>query len=812
MKGSDTTALQRDIIHAAASRLDSSPSEIAEIVGCSASYAREVAQDAEDRIKTLSETSHISYLPSFSHPYSMLLHDENLFQYSLEEDDPVLINGEYEGNHRDAIGRVEELPEDWFKQESLARAQGLYFAAEEIESSDTSIFTQMETWDGHANPSTHSECEQFILDTRQHLQQNFKSAQPEAFIGVGILEILHGERDPTNLINSPYFNFEKEYFVKYMARDTPEITEFHKIFQDINTPDEVFFTYYNEKLTDEQQKEFKKKVVNQKYFKSTWNYALPNAPSLVGPTSTEVTDKVIKIDQNSLDLIPGVQEVIEFYNNDQVVEGLTADTLFEAIQNANPQFETLAAERSDIDRPLPIRKDGEQLSFIFDQVTVVADPQDDKLIWSRPSEIQNIQKLTNTINQIIKNQMDFDKVNKVDTVGPNSPRFDKEDWVFDTNVLYHDHLTDQPTSILHTVFQYSFFEGAQVDIPWTVLFELNKHAQKGKKKTRKIRQGFENVKILHLLDHIGYLSINVNAPPEKVPTNIEVGDIADMHFLHRADKNNARLLTGDTTLRELCQMAHIDTMDIFNLQSLSEQTSDEDPEETLLPQIGSELITKEEIYEELADKIAGDTTVTIPETSQLSPNDPQDRIKRWESEGSVVKYYNKEVDEVCYAQRVDLCVVPTESACELIAECISAEDDRLLCESFNRCLKDPSGTLSEDEFPYLEVVVPARYVAKNASQDDSPSEFNEKILSIKQAVNVSYQTRPLTISDNSADVNSKIPTNFGEDSLVSDSGYPALSLAMAIERSQLLVVKDDPIWKFSQLFDVKAMQLKDQLV
>jgi hypothetical protein len=351
--------------------------------------------------------------------------------------------------------------------------------------------------DGRADPATDAQFQELTQAIRRSLE-GVENVQ--ALIGVGVLEVINGQRDPNNLISTGEFNLEPEYFCKYIRDETPSWSRIRRVIGPIQSPEQVFFTYYNEDLSEEQLDQFRDQILSQRYFKSTWNYALPDAPSLVGPTSTGNSEgNLIQIESDALELVPGVQVPVHFLSDGEVVsDGLDTATIHTAIREANPQF-NFESTRGDSDTDLPIRVDEENVFFLFDQVTLVLHPRGDQIVWSRPKGIEALDTLVSAVNEMIAAQLNFDEIIVDDIQPPQRERISESDWVLDTNTLYHDHIADQPTTILHTILSHAFFRNSTIHIPWAVLFEFNKHADRGKGTNPKNRQGFENVKMLKRL-------------------------------------------------------------------------------------------------------------------------------------------------------------------------------------------------------------------------------------------------------------------------------------------------------------------------
>jgi len=752
-------------------------------------------------------------MPIFCEPYSIIFQEDSLDYFSLKEGDLLKLEGTYGGKEEVTFGKVQKFDPEILSKEEGARVSGSYFSAGNLRESNTERFDEIRTLsDGQANPKTNSDFQKLLQHTRQDFSEMLSQLEPTILIGAGILEIIHGHRDPTDLMSTPYFTFEKGYFADYVTGNFPTIEDIQLVAENPQEPEEVFFTLYGERLTESQEEELKEDLLSQEFFKSSWNYAQPGTGSLVGPTTTDVTDDVIRLTSDALQLVPGVTQTVRFYDSDGAqVSGLDVETIYNAIQNAEPEFDMLKATRGSVESDFPIRRDGDSLSFLFDQVTLVLTPRGNSVDWQRPAEVSKLDTFTSAVNGMIESQLDLESHELEEPTEPQYHRLDEDSWVFDTNSLYHDHVGDEPSAILHTVMAHPFFEGTDVKIPWPVIFEFNKHADPGKGTNRTNRQGIENLAMLHSLERLGYLSVSIQDFPEQIDGGLNIGDIADIHILAYAQEVGGTLITGDHTLEELSNLVETRAINVADLKTYSAPFEGSLPEEEILPLIGSELNTRSTIVEEIEKILNTDSILPPVEGSQASPFDPGSIVDKWVSQEHIIPYYSPTEDEVCYAQRTDLSIVPTMDAVPQLVSHVD-NDTNLLNGQYKQLLEfegsqDPIGS---DEFPNVNLHVPIEYIAKEAKPDKSPSDFNTKLLELRRTKTIEYQAKSALGSGNSH------LQNLIEESI--DSGprgglltvedYIALNLAIELDDAKLLVGEDQSAtWKFSRLFGVEAIRL-----
>ncbi|WP_256545422.1 hypothetical protein [Halobellus inordinatus] len=815
---SDFTLLQRKILHTAASNPDYSPRQLSEIVDCSESYARKISKGFTEEISNIIEFSGYNYTPSFGHPYSIFIPESFATYYQLSEGDILDLEFEIDNETVSVYGQLTYLSEEHLShnsKEMQARAQGCYFAADELNEGNGAILDGISTIDdGRANLATDDEFRNFLGSIKTHFDNSISDSY--FIVGAGILEIVYDKRDPTDLISTPFFNLEQKRFVECIQGEAPELVDVKLYTGEVSTPDDVYFTYYGDELSEVELECAKELLCEYGIFNSNWNYSIPNYNSLVGPTTTEETGPVVKVADNSLNIVPGIQQIIEFYRSDgSIFDGLDGDSIHQAIQNANPQFESLASHSrytSDSEQ-LPIRQDGDSIYFIFDQVTLVLSAEGNHIVWSRPKGIDRIDKIVGAINEMIKSQLGLEQFKLRNSVGPEYHRVTEKDWVIDTNTLYHDHVADRPTSILHTIFPHRFFHESNIHISWATVFEMNKHPESGSGSKAANEQGFENLGILNTLETLGFLSVDVQKPPKRVVGNLGNGDVADMYILAYADTCEAHLITGDQSLLDLAKLSDKQAVGVSSLNSLTTPVnSGSSLDREISSKIGADLHTHQEILNELNNKINQEATVPQPESSRQLLDDPEAIIQSWCSEGKIVSYYSTTEDTVCYAQRESVDVVATKSVLEFLPDYVHSADEKYLTEPCLRQISDDITGIGDNQLPKIKLTVPSEYIVNNASSGKEPSEFNIGILDLCDAVNVEYQAKPaLQVQDSlSSQILTVIEQNSqSEDPFLSSDDYLALCLAANSDSAHLLLPESKVgLWKFANLLGINVVTMQ----
>jgi predicted nuclease of predicted toxin-antitoxin system len=765
-------------------------------------------------IDHLADLSDLSYLPSFAHPYSIILPEPLIEEYQFEVGDVVELTFDVDGREETTFGMIAPFEDSMVGRSSpemQARVYGSYFSLGGIQD-ETSEFDQFDcVGENRAELSTSDDFISYLHSLKRHLDGQIDSGV-QMLIGVGILEIVHGERDPNDLISSPYFILEKDRFPRYFANNGPELIDAHKYVGNIDEPDDVYFTYYGEDLQPSQIESLRETILDVKCFKSTWNYSIPGYRAAVGPTTTDPTEEVIRVTEESLHIVEGMERNVQFLEADGApMTGLTANKIHDAILDANPMFESLVSHTrySGEADGFPLRRDGDQIFILFDQVTLVLTANGDHLSWVSPTDIDHVETIIEAVNGMIEGQLDVEDytVQPADVQQPQ--RIQQDDWTFDTNSLYHDHTDDTPTSILNTIFSHRFFHDSTIHIPWAVLFEMNKHPDEGSATEATNKQGFENMSILSLLDTLDYLGIEVQTPPEKITVDLANGDVADMQVLAYSNQQDATLVTGDESLRELAQLSDTPSVNIAQLDSLSSVVDNGSSLEDIFERIGSELVTRAEIVAEIDELLDTDTAAPIVESGTTSTRDANSYLESWVSNDEVLPYVRSSDGERCYAHSQSITLVPTKAVVEDLPQYLDSSDD-FFTDEFLDPVADDILSLANGESPSVTLVVPAEYIVENSVSTSEPGDFSRKLLNISHAENVEYETQPAVHAAASSSLQALLENDLenGEDALLSWDDYVALCLTTALESAYLLLPDSNgETWKFTELLGVDTVTL-----
>lgn len=809
------TPLQRKILHASVQYPNADTLYIANLLNCSRSYIYEVRQKYQEEYKKVNETSQLQYAPSFGYPYSVLVNEGFMDYYQLRPGEMVELEFETEEGTQTTYGKVRRIPDDIFdytSKEMHARILAAYATTDYLNGREGAPFDELPTLDdGRANLPTDDEFRAFISGIRKHLTE-LPGQDVHLFVGAGVLEAVHGKRNPGDLLSkytTPiHFDLERDRFVDYIADDGPSLSDLSLYLDDVTEPEDVYFTHYGEQLSKEQREMARESIIDKEVFQSNWNYTLPGYDALVGPTTTEETAELVRVTDEALEVVPGIQRTVAFQSEDGTrYSGISGDDIYEAIEQANLQFESLAtsSRHGSESGQLPIRQDGDSLYFLFDQVTLVLTAENDAVEWSLPDGIDPIEKIISAVNDIIRSWIGAAEFTTISTKLPRTQRISQTDWAFDTNSLYHDHVADQPTSILHTLFSHRIFYQSTIHISWAVLFEMNKHPESGSASEAPNEQGFENLNILRTLEELEFLTVNVQNPPSKIHGNLGNGDIADIYILAHAEEQDAQLITGDESLRDIALLSDTTAVDISRLDSFNQSFDGNSSVAEVRSQVGTTLHSYEDIISELSDIV--NTRVDLPRTNSGTQqlNDPEAILESWCNEGELVPFHRDADSDECYAQRRNIALVPTDEVLSYLPAYLGPDGNYLNEDCLKQIAEDIS-ELSNAELPAPELVVPWEYVVENGSPENSPSDFNTGLLSLSQAKNVEYTAQPAATSQ-------PIPmaaSTVGEGSgLLEPDEYRALCLAANIESCYLLLPEDrNAVWKFSNLLGLDYTTLE----
>lgn len=798
------TQLQKRLIHLFASAENISGAEAGERVGSSTSYANNVRRKYSEAISRLADWDAPNYCPIFGDPYKIQIPSAVQKQLHLYDGDIAELEFEVGTDTNIVYGEVVDIDESYFGWDSPefhARITGCYQTGSGIKDSDCEIFEDLPIRsDGKLDFKTFNDVRGFFININDQLSSSLKSSP--IMIGCGLLEIASDKRVAGNLISTPQFNLERNDFIDYLTGNPPELTNISLYDGEVGSPDEVYFTYYGQDLsTTELQKSARDQILEQQYYQSDWNYALPGFQSIVGPTTVAETTELIEISEESLSLIPGLKQEIAIgpSGGRETPPQLTAEDVEEAIENANPRFSNLATQNrySDESKALPTRIDNGSLVLIFDQVTVAITVDDDQLVWEYPSEIDNVIEIKKGINNIISDQLDLN-LDKSDPETPNSPRVTQDNWVIDTNVLYHDHTGNEPTSIVHSIFSHRFLYDSTIHLPWVVLYELNKHPDRGSASKSVNEQGFENLKSLNLLDEIEFLSVDYQRFPDDITTDVGLGDIADFYILKYAEEIDAHLISGDQSLLEITNATDIFSLNIGHLSTSSSPSEDDKVKSDVIEQIGIKFDGHSEILSEIEHRSGSESVANPSESSHQLSDEPDEILSSYLDGETIISHAPPGNSELQYAQAHPIRIVLSASVAEFIDEYIRNFDgEKYLGTNLLREVRSQTVEMRAQELPYIDFIVPTEYVTLNMDDSDGPSDFNRNLLQLQHTINSDYTPRSAMQSES---VINNLPDtrDTGTDPIWSDGNatiglqdYLGIGIASELDYGSILLPDPD---------------------
>lgn len=753
---SDYSDLQLRIIHEIARGETQNFENTARKVDASNSYVRRVSSQYESEINDLSTQSVNSYAVSFSDPYKVQMSSSLRESLLLEEGDVVELTFEIGGNKVQTHGNVSDPVDDlgdYDSRELRARLFGLYRTIGDISEQSPRFQRFPSNSDGHLDIEEESTLAELLQTLNEQLIDQFDGI--DIIVGAGILEILTDERRVGQLIDTPLFKLEEGDFIDYFLNDGPELSHVTRYTEPIEEPDSVYFAVYNEKLTDETIEQAKNRILNLGNFQSDWNYTIPGFRTLVGPTTLSDTSSVIRVTSESLKIESGVTHS---YTPDEPQSGPEDESLFdveavmEAIEEANPKFTDLSRRRIQGERqtaPIPVRisGDGNTIVIPLDKVTLSLRVGEEYLKWDYPGGVDRLKEVTEALNTILEDYFDVSLSHQSKTVPQREP-LDADDWVFDTNSIYHDVVNDEPSSILHTFLPNEFFYDTTIHIPWVTLYEINKHKDRDGPSANTVEQGISNLQMLRILDRLGMISFFAENPPKSVAGDVNLGDIADMYVLQYTWDNDAYLVSGDDHLRSICRILEIPSFSIFNLAGVSgDPKQEKNFEEEVKEKIGIEYSTRHEILDAIEGVQESTRDPRGPESldGQIG-KDPEKLLEMWVQQNDIIGYYDGGSSEIRYRQSQPLSLAISASTIDYIDEYIVAHDDeRYLTKSFFESL-DGNLDIHPHSYPTIEFFVPIEYVTKNASDDSELSQFIRNLFKLYETANSRY--RPHSTNSN----------------------------------------------------------------
>ncbi|WP_411964107.1 hypothetical protein [Haloferax sp. YSMS24] len=747
---SELTPLQEQIVEVIAGDPELSNSSIAEEVGCSASYVSEVKSEFAEVISQRPESPDLTVAPLFSEPSNVYISESCIDKFGLSQSEYCELTYSVRGRPQPQVTKFKSINE--FSPETElhhlfyeinnsfpnldSRVVDFFDHFYEDESDDLNIYS----------PSALNSFLDNLSNYRENLQQ-----KADILIGTELLRSYNREiEDPTQVVITPSSRRSASVTREFLAGRFRRLIELKPFEGEVRTPDVVYFTR-QATIPEEIEERIREKICDIEIFDSRHIYSIHDGVTVFGPSAPSGDDtSAIRVTEGNLQLV--VNNVQTLTLTERIV---TDDMPSEDIDSKSINFEQIDNLISEMSIEIP--PDGERdsepvelqinmfshpkvghIHFEFSQLTVTFLAHNNNILWIYPNSIPVVDKFVGLITELIIDEFNF-TVEKKDTQKiTGEPPIQGDEYVFDTNALYHQIGSQKPTNILHTVIPNPSLYDSTISVPWIVLYEINKHKDRGSASPKAQKQGIDNLLTLKALSEFGLIELDVQSAPEDSSGQISESDVADIQLLGFVQSRDAILITGDKRLREVAEIGNTKLIDINEYAVVEQEVSlSQSVREEILHRIGDELHTADEILDEIKTELTKITRESKGDSSHQKP--PETYLKRWVSNNDIIPFYDPEEDELSYTQSTSYDIVPTQDTVRRLCESIEKHDGaKYLNKSSLEKLKDVVN-MSEPGFPWVTFRLPVSTIlAPQSSTIGGLSTEARRLYNLKGVKNSSY--------------------------------------------------------------------------
>jgi len=671
------TDLQTSIVKFAKDNPEASGEEIASVVGCSPSYAREIKKNYLQSIIGENDLYDYNFGYTFSNPYSIIATEDFITKFGFEDTKVVEVEVEHEDSTIMIRSPLKPISDISSLQESQSFIYGLFDIAPEFPENIESDFSQYidSSSENRLSIFTSEAFESFHTDVSGYLESMHRNS--DVLVGVGILS--SGISYESDQLKLPRMRLRG--FKQIISDDEPRILDIRKYDDELISVDSIYFRSTHI-LPDYINEEVIEYIRNQRYFDLNRTYFAWGVEPVIGPETIEAHGGVVDLENTEI-LFSGYESLGAIYHPTGENEDLNTDipVFQDIVQLVDSSSFSIESEDLSLNISTDIDYESELIFFMINSTVVQLQYANGAIFttYMTGSEVvKNIaQEMIRYFSRELGDLIMFDEPLPMDF------EFDSmsDNWVFDTNAIYHQIVGDDASSILKSILPSRQLYNRTITICWPVLYEINKHKDISGPPPSVQEVGIDNLKTLKLLDKYQYIKLLVDSIPENIRTKVSESHIADMHVWQHAQDSEAILVTGDKRLRELAEVSSTKVIDIKDLAEV-EHTPDLKLEiwDDIHTEIGVNIHDRidivgriEEVQTDLEDK-----PKTLVEGSQTSP---ESYIDQWVDDGDLIEYYYEDKEDgeaggsLRYDKTVNLDIVLTPSAATNLVEYICEYDN-----------------------------------------------------------------------------------------------------------------------------------------
>ncbi|MWG34151.1 hypothetical protein [Halomarina oriensis] len=774
------TDIQQSIVDYASTHNEAPPSEIADVVGCSPSYAGTIRSRYLPAILGDIDLYESNIIPSYSNPYSIFADKCILSNSSLEIGDLaeiVMENETDELTYAFPLQDIEEL-------DSLTESHPLLIALER----DSSIWIdglnqrleKFQSDDGY-NIYDSGDFSDFVDEVLEFVESSLKNA--DLVIGWQIFRNLaDNEYDHFNRINIPEGLVPPEYFEASYAGDYNRILDLKTYTGDISEPDEAYFTTHRP-INNMDSKAIADMVKNRRYFDTNILHHF-ETEDIHGPIVRGIPSRVVDLKDTGIHIN---KHLIRTDSED----GLSVEyaDIKQIVEDTDFYIQSESDDEDDVLLQPYYFPNTNSIAFSFGNVTVRIASVSDGIITSYPN-INGYPHIAESIIEVVRERLEIASDPEFNTSKASDKSTDE--WIWDTNALYHEIIDERGSCVLKSVFTNDTFFYSNIVIPWISLYEINKHKDRGGPSTTVQKKGIDNIDVFRKLAEIGLIQLEIDGKIGKNAGPVDEADIADMLILDEAcERESAGIVSGDDRLRKLGEFAGIASMNIRDIADVTNTPDLDDAiKNEILPKIGDILSSETDLRGAINEEVEQQIQQKMPREKTDAPESASAYINRWLDDKEIIAF--PDGDSLRYDHGVpnDLVITPT-AAVELGKHIEEGPDGRYLSEE---CILHlvPKLRINQRGVPWITFHVPiSAIIASQSAAIGGISTEARHLHQLNQLKNADYETAELSEA-------------ISRQETVHDS------VLLAREKSLPLLCADadDYLTTISQLLDVKILEFE----
>jgi hypothetical protein len=778
---SSCTPLQQAIISACANNPEVKNTEVAENIGCSPTYVGRVRNENENKIEEKEYPTDVSVHASFGSPYSIFLSKEARNILDVTTDDVVELSFLVDKNNRTYYTSVKDIDSIDIEEEIRHLLYSVYNLDEEYYGQLPKELSELFKEDEDSSPRIYTKkgLERALKKLERKVEIDI--AKSDCFIGAGIYEQI-SEDSGRKIIQTPSFNMTSQNFIECFNASGIPLFDISKYKGEVDQPETVYFMSNGGSLNDDKKDKITEDILDVKYFNKI-SYIISKSDAVRGPAPVETESSVFEVTEDSIEVITESAKVISTYEEEDHFEYSTIEGLIDnvSLKGEGENYVSLQKEKYP------------DYNIIILKISTLRVPifiNDDEISVMYFSEVDQLDEFVSDLIEYISSNI----AHPHEVFGPRNvereSKLDPNTWVLDTNSIYHQVPPDEASSILYTILPNMDLYGSEFILPWSLIYEINKHKNTDDAGPSVRNQGVENINILNILSEYDFIDLSYEDVPDESISEIETSALADMYVLSTAQKNDAAMFTSDKELSRLCKASGIHTVNILEHAFIEPE---KEPDQSLWEEIKQEFnhgpISREDLLDlvvsQSKEKAAKENTALSLSTETDLQDQADDYIHEWLKKELIMPF--KQNSELKYAVTHEFAVVPTYDLISHISDHVTS--DNYLDETFLDKLRKKYG-LKSYERPMLNLYIPESYVLQ-AQSECSTAKIEgtlKSLLSLNCIKNAKYT--PISVANNN-------------DSLVKDA------LEISKQKDCLLLCRDgdNNLDKLSGLLGVKVKKL-----